>query len=354
MAIDASIYQNLRPVEMPSVLDSAVKASSLSQMGMQQKRMGQEMAAADMQAHLQKASVFGNALEGLSGLRDEERAAAYPKVYSELVQSGVISKDQAPPQYDPDFYRQSLMRYRSTKDGIDGQLAQSRLDLNKSQMGLQQSQMAKNYADAGRERLERDPSKMDPAQRLGKMGAEGKQKIGFLTSGLEGLTRYEDAFGSGERQSYINPTTPLIGGLVSSTPIDEARIGLEEAIGRLASGGAINAGEEARFRKMIPTAADKDVDARRKLTNLRKDMENKLTAYGFKAGELGDMGFDPQMLGYSEDRIAARQGAGSPQGGGMVREAVAAPPKPKNGSVVDGYVFMGGDPANAKSWKRAR
>jgi hypothetical protein len=143
--IDASIYQNLRPVEAPSMLDSAQKAMSLKSIGMQQEQMSREAEAMKMQQHLQKASAFGNALEGLSGMTEPERAAAYPKVHAELVNGGVITPEQAPAQYDPSFYRSSLMRYRQTAPAIE--------------MQLKKSQIAENYAQAAAAKAKQNPAK---------------------------------------------------------------------------------------------------------------------------------------------------------------------------------------------------
>lgn len=141
MAIDTSIYGLLKPVQAPSYMDSMKSASVISGAAMQQAKGAQEMDAAKMQAHLQKASAFGNALEGLAGLSEQERAAAYPKVHAELAQAGIISPDQAPAEYDPTFYKSHLARYRQSSPAIKAQL-------EKAQLGLIQSQTAENYAQA--------------------------------------------------------------------------------------------------------------------------------------------------------------------------------------------------------------
>lgn len=136
-----------------------------------------------------------------------------------------------------------------------------------------------------------------PQGRLEKSSGDVRQKLGFITSALQNVTNYENTYNEGGRQKYVNAQTPYIGGLIKSTPIDESRTNLEEAIGRLASGGAISTGEEQRFRRMIPTAADDEAASRRKLRQLRVEMENKLTGYGFKPEELGSMGFDTSKFG---------------------------------------------------------
>lgn len=162
---------------------------------------------------------------------------------------------------------------------------------------LRESQIASNLANAG---MKRDQA--TPAGQFQKMGAEAKQKIGHLTSALGNLTNYESEFASGERPSYITPETPGIGTLVSSAPLDVSRTNLEEAIGRLASGGAINKDEEARFRKMIPTPADNDQISREKIKQLRWEFENKLTGYGMPVNQLGSVGFDTKQLGYGKSQ----------------------------------------------------
>ena len=162
-----------------------------------------------------------------------------------------------------------------------------------------------------------------PKGKLDKMGGEVKQKIGFITSALENVTNYEDRFKEGHRQSRFNPDTPIIGSFFKSTPIDESRTNLEEAIGRLASGGAINKNEEDRFRRMIPRPADSDEDAARKLVQIRSEMENKLTGYGFNKGELGGLGFDERKLGYAGEAAGAPGRGLLKPGQGLIPEAQA-------------------------------
>lgn len=139
MPIDASIYGNLRPVEIPSMLDSQSKAMNLSSMAMQQargaKQMEREDQEAKMTAHLQKASIFGNALESISGLPEQEKALAYPKVRMELVSSGIIKPEDAPEQYDPQFYNPYISRFQQSKEGIEKRLKIAELAKTKAEIG---------------------------------------------------------------------------------------------------------------------------------------------------------------------------------------------------------------------------
>lgn len=158
---------------------------------------------------------------------------------------------------------------------------------------LRESQIAANLAQAGIRQ-----EQASPLGQYKKMPTEAKQKIGFLTEGLMNLTDYEKAYASGGRQSFVNSDSPLIGKALSSTEIDDARRNMQEAIGRLASGGAITKDEVNTFGAMIPTAADTDEASKRKLKGLRRALENKLTGYGTPVTSLSTLGFDTSKMGY--------------------------------------------------------
>jgi len=124
---------------------------------------------------------------------------------------------------------------------------------------------------------------------------------------LTNLTDYEKAFRGGGRPGYITSETPLVGGLISDTPIEMARRNMEEVIGRLASGGAINQPEEERFRKMLPRPGDDEKTQIAKLLNTRREYENKLRAFGVSPEDLGELGFDTEDLGQSGQYASAPQ-----------------------------------------------
>lgn len=274
--------------------------------------------------------------------------ASWTQGLQQLAQAGVDTSHQ-PQQFDPGYRRQSLFASMDMGKRLDA----AKLQLAQRKQG-QDYQTDQRKLDIEEEKLaaERNPS---AAARLAKMGGEVKQKVGHITSGLMNLTKYESAFANGGRQGRVTPETPILGRFTQSTPIDEARTNIEEAIGRLASGGAINKDEEGRFRRMIPTAADDDATVQRKLAGLRQEMENKLTGYGFKTDELGGLGFNPEQLGYSgSGRPGSPPDRATPGGVPGVSSAYAAPPPPKHGTEEAGYIFMGGAAGDPKSWKKAR
>jgi hypothetical protein len=62
-----------------------------------------------------------------------------------------------------------------------------------------------------------------------------------------------------------------------------------DAIGRLKSGGAINAGEEQRFLRFLPSAGDDLTTARFKMGELRKAMRSRLKAKGYSDEKIKEL-----------------------------------------------------------------
>jgi hypothetical protein len=267
MPIDTSIYGNLKQIAMPSVLDSRTKAANLSSLVTQQERAGKQMAREDedakMTAHLRKASMFGNALEGISGLSEQERAAAYPKIKQELVASGVMGPQDLPDEYDPGLYRQNLMRYRSSREGIESRLAQTDL-------ALKQSQIAKNYADAkngpnGVNAL----AKRLPADKV-LLVNEGNELPKLLENIGATLEANADSFG------------PVMGRLSSLNPYDERGQAIQsqmktaaQQIGKYMEGGVLRKEDEAKYQAMLPALSDTPETAKNKLAIVRNMLASK-------------------------------------------------------------------------------
>lgn len=198
-------------------------------------------------------------------------------------QSGLVRKPSKREReaQDKDFqYQVSLAPYGQTteRDPTTGQ----RKIVEMSDMSPRaQRKTTKEELDIEKEKIGLLKAKKElnePAK--AKLSGDIRTKLGFIDTGLNALGEYEKLFEGGQRQTYLTSQAPLIGGMVSDKPIDQERTRLEEAIGRLASGGAINAGEEARFRRMIPRAGDTDDNARRKMTRLREEFQLKAQALG--------------------------------------------------------------------------
>lgn len=124
-------YGLLNPVQAPSLMDSRMKAANLSSMAMNQERGQKQMAREDQEAahmeHLRKASVFGNALEGLAGISEQDRPVAYERMRSDLLKNGVMRPEDIPEQYDGGYVRQSYAKFQNSKEGIENRLKQAQI-----------------------------------------------------------------------------------------------------------------------------------------------------------------------------------------------------------------------------------
>lgn len=367
MPIDTSIYQQIKPIEMPSALDSMGKAmtlKNLAQQGMiQEKQMAREEQESKLKSHLQRASIFGNAMEGLAGLTEAERAANYPKVHAELTQAGVITPEQGiPAEYDPGFYRQNLFKYRQTKDYLDKQLVQSQITKNIADANRKETAdpVARQVAimDARDQKEQRKKAReiqqysqvggwqlkdgatptLDDAKKfkagvsaaralLGNLneyqslvntygtetGGQVAQRMDSLARDIQLTAKNEDLYGLGV---LTGPDLKLLEELI------QAPTGIGSKLNPMEWGGAKASNKAQQFREMINTR-----------------LNAKAKTYGFEP--------EPEWT-----KLAAGGSSAAPSAGPQA--AYASPPAIRPGTVEDGYVFMGGDPANPKSWMKER
>lgn len=161
MPVDTSIYGNQQQVQFANPLEAKKEAMSLSRMAMQNMAGAQELQSAKrddaMRAHLQKAQIFGQELDSLSGLAPDQRQQAYGRVREQLVGQGIAKPEDMPAEFDPGWYNSTLNRYHQTKDYLDKQLTRaqtSSLYANARQknqgsnkfLGEVEKQSAKNFA----------------------------------------------------------------------------------------------------------------------------------------------------------------------------------------------------------------
>lgn len=148
-------------------------------------------------------------------------------------------------------------------------------EYQKAQLGLEREKLAKT---GGAE------------DKLKGLGAEGKNKLGYIVSGLDAVKGMEDAISQGIGPSRINPNTPIIGGMVSDTPFTRSQRIAAEMFGRLQSGGAINKEEEARFIQMGPRPGDSADQAQAKLEDQRRILEQRVQTMGLNEQDLSQLG----------------------------------------------------------------
>jgi hypothetical protein len=302
MGIDASIYQNLRPVQVPDMMAAATGAANLSRMAKLGQREDEEAAYTD---RLRKASEFGGALDGLAGLKPEERAAQWGKVHGELVGRGILKPGEAPAEYDDGFFRQSLSRYYSTKDGIEARLKGAQIKKLEADAindpadkaldrDYKRSQIAKNLADA----KGNSSGQRLPADKV--LAVSEGQRLPQMLDDIRGtLKANKGAFG------------PIRGGLSSMNPYNEQAQTIDaqmrtaaQSFGRLMEGGVLRKEDEEKYRKMFPQLKDDPAVAENKLALVDRMLKQKqqadvsaLAGSGYDTGAFGQGGAMPDLPG---------------------------------------------------------
>lgn len=111
MPANPNIYGLSKTVEMPSMLDSQQKASTLSTMALQQSSAAQEMQQKD---RLRKMAEFGSEIEQLVATPKEHQDAAYAQMRQKLLSNGTATPDMLPEQKDPMLLQQYFSRWQQS------------------------------------------------------------------------------------------------------------------------------------------------------------------------------------------------------------------------------------------------
>jgi hypothetical protein len=292
----------------------------------------------------------------------EQRAVEYPKVRQRLLQQGIIKPEDSPDQYDEGYFRQTWSAYTQSPGYLDRQKTQAEIaklraeaarkgsateDPLARQMALynwkdQKDQEKKDremrqYSNIGDWKLSEgaSPTADDAKKFKGGVSAarsllanlneyqnlisnKGSEYAGKNAQRMESLARdiqlaakNEDLYGLGV---LTGPDLTLLEEII------RAPTGLIDQFNPMAGSKAVNKAQQ--FREMINTK-----------------LGAKAKTYGFEPSE-------------SWNRLAAGgtpMREESPKSGSAYADQA---PTIKHGTVEDGYVFMGGDPADKKNWKR--
>jgi hypothetical protein len=147
--------------------------------------------------------------------------------------------------------------------------------------------------------------------RLAQAPAETKSKVGLMAHALGSMTLFEKAYSVGQRPERFDANTPILGTLKSDTDLTQQGRMLDEAVGRLQSGGVIGPDELKTFQAMRPRPADTPEIQANKIAQMRGFLEDRLIGFGFKPQELGEAGYDLKKLGYDNASLSLRQRLGS-------------------------------------------
>jgi len=209
MAIDTSIYQSIRPVEIPSILDSQSRAMNLSQLAMQNAHTASQLSRenkAAQEADKQKSLIaIGGAVENILKLPKDQWESAYNNEVGGLVKSGHLGPQDAPPfseQMLGSIYGQlnSNPQWLQLKK-TQAEIASSKFDPIDRDLDRQfkKSQIAKNNAEAAKEKNEakngKDPSQSQfAAAAFGTRASQAEKVFSDLAqSGFDPTTAYNVA-----------------------------------------------------------------------------------------------------------------------------------------------------------------
>jgi hypothetical protein len=84
-------------------------------------------------AHKAYVTTVGGALDSLSKMTPEQRAAQFPLIRKSVIDGGFAKPEQIPEQYSDDFFNQAVQNYHRTNEYLDSQLKGATLEHTKAQ-----------------------------------------------------------------------------------------------------------------------------------------------------------------------------------------------------------------------------
>lgn len=349
MPIDTSFYSNIRAPEKIDLNEPMRNAMGLTQMAMQTQALQKQLGAKDydqqakaLDFHINQAGAIANLA---MGVKDQ---AGYDAALQQAQKMG-MDTSTFPKQWDPDLTK--AISYNSMKQA-------DRLAAMKQQYELPniQSNTVKNYAEAGKARADTaktiaetpkpftgqiDPSTNPAALITSYVPKDQQVKVAEEIKNAQDIKSLAPKIMAAfEKGSSRNPVIAAQGqrefeGLINTTVKD-------------AEGTTRQAAFDSIHKTMTPSglfAAPGENEARRR--TVQEYLTSKSSApIAFSHGI--DLSKFDSTSPYREDNT---------QNGNVGSSAIPsanAGTLPKHGQVEDGYVFMGGDPSNPKSWKRAK
>lgn len=394
MPLDLSIYQNIRPVEMPDNLGNATKAAQLSQL--MRESQAQDKAIADKEAlrglyaqntgadgKLNQAgflSAYGKAnpenamqmqgqfsklnkdeaesqsahaeaigkqtaqimptLEKLNSMPEEQRASAYPVAIAQLKTMGVDTS-RMPDQYDHEHFIQTYNTGRQLKDWVDVQNTRAQTNKANAEAGKAESETIKR--DPNTFGQVNDPAKLVP----GRVPKEHQSSVFKEIDAAENTKRMSKAIMDSFEQSVLD--TSGSGALTSYIKTPRSSQALHQAMQptfKDLEGTVRQAAMDNTFKNITPVGTDTAEDIETKRRALEDYLQSKASAPTARGYNIDLSKFDSTSAYQRPQKV----GAPDPSGSGTAYAAELPKPGAKDG----GYVFMGGNPADPKSWKRAK
>lgn len=346
MAIDASIYTNLRQFQAPDIMESAGKAMNLRSLAMQQQNESMKMKAmqdeAKIQDQVRKTKILGSALDSMSALPAPERAALYPTIRTKLISDGFNETD-IPKEYDDGLFKQALYQYQQSKEYLDGAKTKAELaklqndpmvnpedraierQLKLSDIAFKKANTAKAYSEASKSKVENNLPPENKEQ-INKLASSNAGKIAIINA-IDSATQLLDDETIPDDQKLMQARQMIK--TLNSTQGQDA-VGAEEAK-RLASLLEFNILNLTNPGPIVGRAPISEFSTQSKLTSraIKESInQNQKVINDLKTG--APLSVDVPSV----ESITSKS--------------------PKPGTVENGYVFNGGDPSNQKNWKKVK
>jgi hypothetical protein len=361
---DLSIYRNIQQVEAPAIADAAQKGMNLRGLAMQQdafaKKAAQEDRAQKIADYHQKVQLVGGAMHSLAGMPEAERAVAYPKVRQQLLDVGMIDPNDSPSMYDSDWFRSEAARvlpaYTATKDYLENEKTKAETDklrrearnpskdLTPGEKSADEAfgkEASEYYYGGGKSGVEKNFQRFQGALATLK---ENPDLTGGISTKIPGLSA--DA-----AQDVVNPKLASVR--------DDIRGAIQSTLKQVLGGQYTEKEGEAIFSRAFNPRLSTEENIRRATGEMEAikrmaDEKDRSMQRFMTAGTL--RGYRPSgtNLGRVEQPVAAQPAPAISAGVGMNEAVASESPAIKPGSVEDGHVYLGGDPANPNSWKRVR
>ncbi len=279
-------------------------------------------------------------------------------------------------QADDEFRRQQL-KFQMAQAGYDGETGEKNeiADIKKQKMQAEAAEADARIRTRGLLRNQGGQLVYDPAQDLEKQRLEAQiqslraepqlkaQRSGMLQGGrqLQANTVLKVSEGEsmpalmagleGTIKKNVDAFGPVAGRLGAMNPYDDRSQAIEaqmtsaaQAVGKYMEGGVLRAEDVPKYRKMLPNQSDTPETALNKLKIVQSMLAEKQSR---DVQSLSKSGYD--VSGFEQQKS---QGLPSVLGGRLTPQPQQQGPRP--GTVEGGYEFIGGDPADPKSWKRVQ
>ena len=153
----------------------------------------------------------------------------------------------------------------------------AKLDEKKSDREDRSLSLQEREVKVKEDKLKLDEKIASSASKSGpKLGSEDKKRLGSIQMGQAAIEDMQLAIDSGVNKFSI----------IGDNEFTFARNRFVESIGRLQSGGAINADEQERFEQLVPSSTDSEEIVNIKMNTLREEMSRRFETITGRPSEL--------------------------------------------------------------------